>query len=210
MTAHLCISNRAEQLTRWRQAFPAGNVAASFAALPRADFGALLWLHEEALPQPRLEEAIRAAKEKCPLAGIVVISNLPNQQKALLALQSGARGYCHAQAAPQMLQQVATVIANGGLWIGPELMNRIIAATGPMLAPESTHPALDRLTPREREVALAVGQGISNKEVAALLDITERTVKAHLGAIFEKLSVRDRLHLVVFLNQGGAESSLTH
>ena len=56
------------------------------------------------------------------------------------------------------------------------------------------------LTEREREVAIAVAQGASNKEIARQLDITERTIKAHVGAILEKLGVRDRLQLSLIVN----------
>ncbi|MCH8282968.1 MAG: helix-turn-helix transcriptional regulator, partial [Chloroflexi bacterium] len=61
--------------------------------------------------------------------------------------------------------------------------------------------SLTILTERERAVALAVAEGRSNKEVARLLDITERTVKAHLGAAFRKLGVRDRMQLVLKLSR---------
>jgi DNA-binding NarL/FixJ family response regulator len=54
------------------------------------------------------------------------------------------------------------------------------------------------LSARELQVAQAVAEGRSNKEVADLLSISERTVKAHLGAVFEKLGIRDRLQLVLF------------
>ncbi len=56
------------------------------------------------------------------------------------------------------------------------------------------------LTEREREVAKAVAQGASNKEIARQLDITERTIKAHVGAILEKLGARDRLQLSLIVN----------
>jgi DNA-binding NarL/FixJ family response regulator len=93
---------------------------------------------------------------------------------------------------------VADVVLQGGLWIGESLMQRLLQGTAriPMPAPvgaPSDWAAL--LTEREREVALAVAEGASNKEVARRLSITERTVKAHAGAIFEKLGVRDRLQL---------------
>lgn len=199
MNAHICLSARPEHLSRWRQAFPSGTVVAALSALSRATDGTLLWLHAGALPQSRIDGAVRAAREALPGARTVVLSSTPSQQEALLALNAGASGYCHAQATPQMLQQVATVVSNGGLWIGPELMNRVMAAAGRFFAPEPDNPALSLLTPREKEVAMAVGRGISNREVAELLDISERTVKAHLGAIFEKLEVRDRLQLVLRL-----------
>ncbi|MFA7384249.1 MAG: response regulator transcription factor [Desulfurivibrionaceae bacterium] len=203
MNANLCLSTRPEALSRWRQAFPAGTVIATLAALSRAaSAGALLWLHAGALPQARIDDAIRVVRKLLPEARIVIISSTPSQQEALLAINAGASGYCHAFATPQMLQQVATVVNNGGLWIGPELMSRVVAAAGRVITPQPGSPALDCLTTREKEVAQAVTRGISNREVAELLEISERTVKAHLGAIFEKLQVRDRLQLVLLLGQG--------
>jgi DNA-binding NarL/FixJ family response regulator len=202
MTVHLCLSTQIKQLGRWRQAFPDGKIASSQEALAGTPSATLLWLHTPHTPESRIDESIQTVKANLPGIRIVVLSNTPSQPEALLALHCGAAGYCHAQATPGMLQQVATVVTNGGLWIGPELMSRILAATGQFHTPDPGHPDLELLTPREREVALAVGRGISNKEVAQQLGITDRTVKAHLGAIFEKLGVRDRLQLVVFLGRG--------
>lgn len=202
MSKHICLSSRPEYLTRWRQAFPSGTVVATLAALSRATTGNLLWLHAGELPQASIDDAIRSVQKLRPEERIVVISSTPSQQDALRALNAGSSGYCHALATPQMLQQVATVVENGGLWIGPELMSRVVAAAGRVIAPQPGSPALDCLTAREKEVAQAVTRGISNREVAELLEISERTVKAHLGAIFEKLQVRDRLQLVLLLGQG--------
>lgn len=56
------------------------------------------------------------------------------------------------------------------------------------------------LTRREQEVASAVANGSSNKEIARQLGITERTVKAHTGSVFQKLNARDRLHLALMVN----------
>jgi len=201
MTVHLCLSTKIEHLGRWRQAFPDGQIASLPEALPVAGPSALFWLHSASSGENRLDETIRAVRETLPETRIVVISNTPHQQEALLALHCGAAGYCHAQATPSLLQQVATVVTNGGLWIGTELMNRLLAATGQFHSAAPGNQALARLTPREQEVALAVSRGIANKEVAQELDISERTVKAHLSAIFEKLGVRDRLQLVVLLGR---------
>jgi len=202
MNAHVCLSVCPEQLDRWRQAFPSGTVVATFAALARHGSDSLLWLHAGALPLSRIDEAVRAARAALPQARIVVLSSIPSQPEALLALDAGASGYCHVAAIPRLLRQVATVVQSGGLWIGAELMQRVVAAASRLLAPEPEHPGLEALTPREREVALAVSRGGSNREVAELLKISERTVKAHLGAIFEKLGVRDRLQLVLLLGRG--------
>jgi DNA-binding NarL/FixJ family response regulator len=129
---------------------------------------------------------------------IVVLSDQPTDEEALSCFAAGARGYCNTHATAELLRRVADVVLQGGLWIGESLMQRLLQGTAriPMPAPvgaPSDWAAL--LTEREREVALAVAEGASNKEVARRLSITERTVKAHAGAIFEKLGVRDRLQL---------------
>lgn len=207
MNTHICLSVRPEHLNRWRQAFPTGTVVATLSALSRTtEATTLVWLHAENLPQAHIDETLLEVRELFPDIRIVVLSSTPSQKEALLALNVGASGYCHAQSTPQMLQQVATVVSNGGLWIGPQLMTRVMAAAGRIFAPEPDHPGLKQLTPRENEVALAVGRGASNREVAEQLDITERTVKAHLGAIFEKLGIRDRLQLMLFLSRSGSSS----
>ncbi len=137
-------------------------------------------------------------------ARVIVLSTNPDPMEAARALDRGARGYAHAMAAPELLQQITGVVEAGGLWVGPHLMRRLIG-TASRLASAGRVPAEDRelllaaLSNREREVAIAVAGGMANKEVARALGITERTVKAHLAAIFEKLEVRDRLHLALKL-----------
>ena len=128
-------------------------------------------------------------------------------------MNEGVRGYTHAFAVPALLQEVALVVEHGGLWVGPELLQRLVTATNTALHqrkdPASqakqavgNASALSVLSAREAEVARAVAAGHSNKEVADLLNISERTVKAHLGSSFEKLDVRDRLQLTLLLSGG--------
>lgn len=124
------------------------------------------------------------------------------------AIDDGARGYLHASAVPDLMQEASLVVAHGGLWVGPGLVQRLVAATRMVLsrqpaASSARSPgSLDSLSTREAEVVRAVASGLSNKEVARQLDITERTVKAHLGSSFEKLGVRDRLQLVLYVSGG--------
>jgi DNA-binding NarL/FixJ family response regulator len=136
---------------------------------------------------------------------VVVLSSVPEQVEGLRALNAGARGYCHLLAAPVLLQEVAQVVSLGGLWVGPDLVQRLMAATRELLqrSPDAVRPAVDLsvLSERELQVARAVAEGQSNREVAEQLHITERTVKAHLGAVFEKLGLRDRVQLVLQLAQ---------
>ncbi len=206
----ICLSTRANQLLRWQQAFPQGRIFATpgeFKPLLRPE--GLVWLHADGLPGSKVDEAVRSIRESTPAARLIVLSSMPSPTDALSALQLGARGFCHALATPKMLQQVALVVGNGGLWIGPDLLNRLSGTIGAALAPSapSTQPSLLlQLSTREQEVALQVGSGASNKEIANCLGITERTVKAHMGSIFEKLGIRDRLQLALLLSQEESES----
>jgi DNA-binding NarL/FixJ family response regulator len=144
-------------------------------------------------------------------ARVVLLSAAPNPAEGVAALNAGALGYTHAYALPELLREVATVVAHGGVWTGPELLKRLVAKTFdalsvlPLAAAPTSARAVEaakawaNLSARELQVAQAVAEGRSNKEVADLLSISERTVKAHLGAVFEKLGIRDRLQLVLFV-----------
>lgn len=82
-----------------------------------------------------------------------------------------------------------------------KLMQRFLALSTRVVPTEApVDPELNELTSRELMVAEQVAHGASNREIAEALDITERTVKAHLSAIFEKLGVRDRVQLALAMN----------
>ena len=191
MNRDIFISGHAIAAARWQQALPHALIAESgrgFGIGPND----LVWLSAE-LPDWRSRIAELVRQNGC---SVVVLSLQPDQHEAIAALELGARGYAHALAAPSLLREIATVLRHGGLWVGEELISRLLGALQSRL-PAANHGTLAALSQREREVAQAVTSGMSNKEVARLLGITERTVKAHLGAIFEKLGVRDRLQLAL-------------
>lgn len=219
MTQHFFLSSAAALLPeRLRQAFAsvqalaAAALQARCASLPAA--GYMVWL-SSADPQWPLH--LRQLLQAQPGARVVLLSNAPEAAEGLRALDAGVRGYTHAYAVPALLQEVALVVEHGGLWVGPDLLQRLVGASNAALAGRvaldkarepvappaapaaSITNAWSLLSEREAQVAHAVAAGRSNKEVASLLFISERTVKAHLGAVFEKLGVRDRLQLVLRL-----------
>ena len=184
----------------WRAAFPEAGCARP--SEPLAGQGTIWVLVPPGQPAARLVGPIRRRAGERPL---VILADEPTEDDALAALEAGAAGYCNSHAAPEVLKQVATVVGNGGLWVGQRLMQRLLAGTARLVPASSTAGDWAApLTEREREVAQAVAQGASNKEIARQLDITERTVKAHVGAILEKLGARDRLQLSLIVN--GIES----
>jgi DNA-binding NarL/FixJ family response regulator len=207
MTRHYCISARTDSLDRWRQAFPDGVVCPDVPALiGRAGANDVLWLHLSAASGERADAALTAAAIQFPGCSVVAMSKMPDQREALLAFNAGAKGYCHALSNADTLQQIAVVVRHGGVWVGQDLLARVVTAAEKALAHETlpaTPGALDQLSMRERAVALEVAKGATNKEIARRLNITERTVKAHLSSVFNKLNVRDRLQLVLVMNPPG-------
>lgn len=197
MRKHIFVARAANLSPRWLEAFPDAQVTA---ATPDVGTdGAFVGLSAE-LPDWRSRLAALAATPGCD---VVLLSMQPDDGEALAAFELGARAYAHALATAEMLREVDAVVAHGGLWVGPALMARVLRALGarPNLAAPRTD-VLAGLSVREREVAEAVAEGLSNKEIALRLALTERTVKAHLAAVFDKLGVRDRLQLVVKIGAG--------
>ncbi|MEO0002816.1 MAG: hypothetical protein RLZZ22_508 [Pseudomonadota bacterium] len=187
---------------RWQQAFPSGRSRHWIELQEAVMAGDTVWI-PVMLEDWRLK--IAALLRLQPDCRVVVLSSVPDQVEGLRALHAGARGYCHLLAAPSLLQEVAQVVSLGGLWVGPELVQRLMSATRELLqrSPDAVRLPVDLsvLSEREFQVARAVAEGKSNREVAEQLHIAERTVKAHLGAVFEKLGLRDRVQLVLHLAQ---------
>jgi DNA-binding NarL/FixJ family response regulator len=192
------LSNDGRRRDTWFEAFP-GLVTARLDALP-AGSSALIWA---LLPAGQSAGLFVASLSKL-LAGrpFIVLADEPGEDDAIAALAGGAAGYCNGHAAAQVLQQVATVVENGGVWIGQGLMQRLLTATARLLpaSASETNDWRSSLTVREQEAALALAKGASNKEIARQLDITERTVKSHVSAMLEKLGARDRLQLSLIIN----------
>jgi DNA-binding NarL/FixJ family response regulator len=191
------LSNDARRRDSWCEAFP-DLIASRIEKFPSDK--ALVWL---LLPAgQRADAAVRGLRKALAGRSLIVLADEPSEDEAMAALSAGAAGYCNGHAAPEVLQQVATVVENGGVWIGQGLMQRFLAAAARLLPEPAVEEGAWRasLTPREQEVAVALAKGASNKEIARQLDITERTVKAHVGATFEKLGARDRLQLSLIIN----------
>ena len=115
------------------------------------------------------------------------------------ALEAGASGFLLKDALPEELVQAVRIIAAGDALLAPSVTKRMIehfSARRPR--PVASRPALATLTEREREVLTLIGRGRSNAEIAAELFIAEQTVKTHVGKIFQKLALRDRVHAVIF------------
>ena len=133
----------------------------------------------------------------CP---VIVLADTPTEDEGIAVLAAGASGYCNGHADAQVLRQIASVVQAGGVWVGQKLMQRLLVATVRAVPVHATVTWRDGLTAREQETGELLARGASNKEIARQLGITERTVKAHVGAMLEKLGARDRLKLALIIN----------
>ena len=156
-------------------------------------------------PAFRAPEKIAALRQGGAKTRILLGSTQCDAQKELAFLAAGVVGCCDERLRPEDLAKVIGVVLHDGIWVSPAaiplLINRLhssaakLAAESRAEAPASGNLAL--LSPREREVARMVGKGASNRDIASAMNITDRTVKAHLSAIFAKLGVSDRLQLAL-------------
>lgn len=197
------ISLLSAPLSSWTQAFPESKVFVSIPAdLSENSEPIVFWLHMNQDRQQWLINTMELIFKANKTAKIMVLADVPNDAETLHALSLGATGYCHAYIEPNILKEIRSVISNGGIWIGQELLQRLIKASIQRVTnqPDYIESLLAQLTKREKEVAIEAAKGLSNKEIARILAITERTVKAHLAATFERLGAKDRLHLALMLN----------
>jgi two-component system, NarL family, nitrate/nitrite response regulator NarL len=193
-------------LENWSEACPKALVSTSVATVP-VNEPVIFWLHSNANSQAWLEKIMVEITKKFQVSKIVVLANSPNQAEALAVISKGAAGYCHAYSSSKVLSELKTVILHGGIWLGRDLLQTLIGASRELVhnPSEQVHHALALLSPREKEVALQASTGLSNKEIARVLKITERTVKAHISATLEKLGLKDRLQLALVLNNKSGE-----
>lgn len=127
---------------------------------------------------------------------VLVLSNRPGDEEGRQLLSRGASGYAHAQSAPEVLSRMLQSMAGGNIWLGRSLLQRLLRDVDASL-PQVDADWAQPLSMREQEVARYASLGDSNAEIAERLAISERTVRAHLSAIFEKLQVQDRLMLTL-------------
>lgn len=158
----------------------------------------LLWV-DLATPQlPTWSHPDWAALLRHPQLRVIAANSYPKDAEAVTALDAGCAAYCHAYADANTLRQVEQVVRAGHVWIGATLMQKLIQTANHV----TTHTAeadawAANLTTREKQVALLAAKGASNQDIAKRCDISERTVKAHLSAVFEKLGIADRLQLAL-------------
>jgi DNA-binding NarL/FixJ family response regulator len=125
----------------------------------------------------------------------------PDFSEAQSFLQHGAMGYGNAMMHESHLQSAYQALEEGKVWLYPDFITLMISQMQDRSSSkEKSLAVLELLSPREREVAIMLGDGATHQEIADALEITVRTIKAHASAIYQKLSVKDRLALSLLLH----------
>ncbi len=147
--------------------------------------------------------AIQHLREEQPGSAIIILTTYNEDEMMLRGLQAGARGYLLKDMQRETLIATIEAAARGETLLKPEILQRVLAyqqrAGQRPSAPSDAMP----LTDRELEVLRAVAEGQQNKEIARRLDISERTVKAHLTSVYNKLGVDSRAAAIALAAQAG-------
>jgi DNA-binding NarL/FixJ family response regulator len=168
----------------------AEGLADAVTAIGSLELPPLIVLLDHAIPEgPAAVPRLRAA---CPDVRVVALAVREAEGDVIPWAEAGVAGFVPHSASLDDLLTAVVAVAAGGSPCSPQLaavlLNRIVT----LASERRSTPALRKLTPREREIALLLEEGLSNKEIAARLSIQVATVKHHVHSVLEKLHVRRR------------------
>jgi two-component system nitrate/nitrite response regulator NarL len=160
----------------------------------------LVLCHEDLIREQQIS-LISSIKKTSPASRILVLGVGRSIESQIALLKQGARGYFDNHLPPEKLHFAMHSILNGEVWVEryviSSLIDELTHVEPPKISAEQQQ-SLALLSPKEIEVATLVSHGATNKMIAYKMAITERTVKAHLTTIFQKLDISDRLSLAIF------------
>lgn len=151
-------------------------------------------------------EATRRILAHDPECRVIMLTTFDLDRYVYAALAAGASGFLLKDVTPEHLAAAVRLVNTGDALLAPSITRRLVErfAAGDRTAhTPALHRDLAALTPREREVLTLLGHGLSNKELARTLVLSEATVKTHVARIFTKLDLRDRAQAVVLAYETG-------
>jgi DNA-binding NarL/FixJ family response regulator len=150
-------------------------------------------------------EATRRIVRAQPATRVLMLTTFGLDSYVYESLRAGASGFMLKDAPPEEIAAAVMIVADGNALLAPAVTQSVIeefARHQPAQAPASP-PALDELTPREREVLDLLARGLSNPEICTRLVISEATTKTHVARILQKLDLRDRVQVVIYAYESG-------
>ena len=173
-----------------------GRVALQIAEREKPD----LVLMDVRMPNMDGVSCTRELLKRMPGIKILMLSTFAEDEAIYEALRAGAQGYLLKDLPSENLVTAVREAIAGVVSIQPEVMSRLLAYT-PEPRKEEAKGIRDKLTPREYEILELMAQGLSNKEIAGKLFISEGTVKNYISTIYEKLQVKDRTQAVLLFKE---------
>src|SRR3990170_882602 len=147
-------------------------------------------------------EATREILSENPHIGVILVTMFDDPESVFAGMRAGTRGYVLKEAEPEELRRAIEAAFLGEVILCPIIAKRLLQHFQSQPEPRSDL-LYERLTQRELQVLQLAAQGLSNKEIAEKLVISEKTVKNHIGNIFSKLQVNDRTQAILYaLRQG--------
>ncbi|HST72464.1 response regulator transcription factor [Kocuria sp.] len=150
-------------------------------------------------------EATRIIRREFPDTAVIALTTFSSERYVVPVLRAGASGYLLKDARPQEIIAAIRTVRDGGSILSPAVTRHVVAGIAqsvpaqPVPDPELTAA----LTEKEIEVIQLLAQGMSNREMAEALFVTESTIKARFGKVTEKLGVRDRVQVLVKATERG-------
>lgn len=152
-------------------------------------------------------EATRRILAEAPGARVIILTTFDLDEYAFAALRAGASGFLLKDARPAELVAAIRAVAAGDAAVAPRVTRRMLELFAERLPDAAEAPQADErlaaLTPREHEIFAALGEGLSNAEIAERFVLSEATVKTHVARVLGKLGLRDRVQAVVLAYETG-------
>lgn len=150
----------------------------------------LIQLPSDTTEQAKVEKLIQMGFD------VILFSNTPTAAEGVQWFQKGIKGYLNTFAQAERIAQAIETVQTGNIWLGQSVMQSLIQSVSQSTTPKSSSWK-SRLSEREVETMEWVLLGKNNQEIAEAMHISERTVKAHMHNLLEKLEAKDRLNLVI-------------
>jgi len=154
------------------------------------------------LLMPKMDglEAIKEIKQKIPSQKILVLTSFVGDGKLISAVKNGALGYILKDSPPEELIHAILEVAKGNLYLQPDVAAELVVE---MLTPSTKDILHTELTEKEMEILRSLAKGLSNKDIASLLNITVGTTRIHVSSILSKLNLESRTQAALYARQQG-------
>lgn len=157
-------------------------------------------LQDLKLPDGTGLDAITVLQAQCPLTKIIVLTAVEDEEALLAALKAGASGYLLKGVSSRELVSVIRAVADGETYVTPRMAGRLLQEMSPRHGGERPG-GIAELTERERSILELVSKGLTNREIAERLYLSEKTVKHYMTNILRKLRVRNRVEAALLLSK---------